>query len=192
MFCHNCGKLLSLEIHHCVHCGAPRYGNVSETPQSVATLPVPYEGIFQENEQLFKVRPAFFKIAVSYCFAALLTATATVLIAYFGGSVLWVGVTVAAFFFVPLVQHLRRNQTSYTLRLDKIEIEQGLFSRTTQNLALRHINNVTVYQSLIERLIGIGDVLIDSAGMVDRMALKSINNPRQHASLILTQLQRWK
>jgi uncharacterized membrane protein YdbT with pleckstrin-like domain len=192
MFCHNCGNLLSLETRHCVHCGVPRYGNVSEIPQSGPIQPVPFDSDFQSDEPLFKVRPAFFKIAMSYSFAAFLTAAATVLIAYFGGSVLWVWATAATLFFIPWIQHLRRNQISYTLRPDKIEIEQGILSKTTQNLALRHINNVAVYQSLTERLIGIGDVLIDSAGTADRIALKSIRNPRQHANLILTQLQRWK
>lgn len=192
MFCHNCGKPLSPETHHCVHCGAPRYGNISETVQGVAAQAAPHEEDFQRGDHLFRVRPAFFKIAMSYSFAAIMTVASTVLIAYLGGSVLWVWAAVLALFFLPLIQHLKRNQISYTLKSDKIEIEQGLFSRTIQNLALRHINNVAVYQSLPERLIGIGDVLIDSAGTADRIALKSIRNPRQHANLILTQLQRWK
>jgi uncharacterized membrane protein YdbT with pleckstrin-like domain len=189
MFCHNCGKQLSPETHHCFHCGAPRYGNFSETAMGMTAQPLSLAGGSQRNEYLFKVRPAFFKVAMSYSFAALLTVISTVLIAYLGGSVLWVWATVLLLFLLPLIQHLKRNQICYTLRPDQIEIEQGLFSRTTQNLALRHINNVGVTQSLSERLMGIGDVLIDSAGTKNRIALKSIRNPQQHANLILTQLQ---
>lgn len=193
MFCHNCGKQLSLESRHCMHCGALRYGNVADIAEIMTAQAEHIEGSPQDNHEcLFRVRPTFFKIAMSYSLAALMTVGATVLIAYLGGSVIWVWAALLVLFTIPLIQHLSRNQISYTLRPEKIEIEQGLFSRTTQNLALRHINNVAVNQSLPERLLGIGDVLIDSAGTADKIALKSIRNPRQHANMILTQLQRWK
>lgn len=192
MFCHNCGKQNLPESRHCVYCGAYRFGNISESTK----VPIPNSEQFEDNrqgeERLFRVRPTFLTVAIMYSLAALLTVATTVLIAYLGGSILWVWASMLTLFSLPLLQHLRRNKISYTLKSDKIEIEQGLFSRTSQNLALRHINNVAVYQSLPERLVGIGDVLIDSAGTADRIALKSIRNPREHANLILMQLQRWK
>lgn len=191
MFCHNCGKQLSLEARHCAYCGAPCTSKAVEKPENMAALIDGIVGDVKVNHEcLFRVRPAFFKIATAYILAAFFAIGATVLIAYLGGSLLWVWISILILFSGPLVQHLKRNQTIYTLKPEKIEIEQGLFSRTTQNLALRHINNVAVYQSLSERLLGIGDVLIDSAGTTDRIALKSIRNPRQYANLILTQLQR--
>lgn len=193
MFCHNCGKLLSLESRHCAYCGALRNTKATERYENATDHFENTEGHFHDSHEcLFRVRPAFFNIAMAYCLAALLTVAATVLIAYLGGSLLWVWAAILILFGPPLIQHLKRNQISYTLKPEKIEIEQGFFSRTTQNLALRHINNVAVYQSLTERLLGIGDVLIDSAGTADKIALKNIRNPRQHANLILTQLQRWK
>ncbi|MBI3422626.1 MAG: PH domain-containing protein [Acidobacteria bacterium] len=191
MFCHNCGKQLSLESPQCLDCGARRYDDVSDTNKLLHAYPEKLDDSALAIERcLFSVRPAFFKIAISYALAALVTVAATILIAYLEWSVIWVGTAVLVFFSSPLIRHLKRNHIIYTLRPEKIELEQGLFSRTSQNLALRHINNVSIYQSLPDRLLGIGDVLIDSVGTADKITLKSVRNPRQYANLILTQLRR--
>jgi hypothetical protein len=50
---------------------------------------------------------------------------------------------------------------------------------------------VEVSETLKERLIGIGDVLIDSAALDSKMVLDNINNTRKYADLIMDQLQYW-
>lgn len=193
MYCHNCGKQMLITDRHCLNCGAQKYDSpIYGAEKTISPSKYQDSNPQDTDEYLFMVRPALFSVAGLYFFAALMSVVATVLVAYAAGSILWVGVVLLLCFAYPLYQHLQRNRVSYRLKSEKIEIEQGLFSRSIQNLALSHINNISIYQSLTQRLLGIGNVLIDSAGTADKIALRSIRNPRQYANLILSQLQRWK
>ena len=84
---------------------------------------------------------------------------------------------------------MRLKRTVYTLTGAKLEIRTGIFSKDTKNIPLRHIDNVEVSETLKERLIGIGDVLIDSAALDTKMVLNNVKNPRKYADLIMEQLQ---
>jgi len=79
----------------------------------------------------------------------------------------------------------------YTLTTTKVEIRSGILSKSAQSIPLRHIQDVTVSETLKERVIGIGDVLIDSAALDSKMAMNNIRNPRKYANLIMDQLQNW-
>jgi uncharacterized membrane protein YdbT with pleckstrin-like domain len=128
---------------------------------------------------------------LAYFWAALLSLLITAGIAYAHGP-LWTAVIAAAILFAPpIIRHIKHNHTVYTLTNVKIEIRSGVFSKSTQNIPLRHIEDVTVSETFKERLIGIGDILIDSPAMEDRIELSNINNPREYADLILSQLQRF-
>jgi uncharacterized membrane protein YdbT with pleckstrin-like domain len=95
------------------------------------------------------------------------------------------------FFIAPIIRHIRLRSTVFTLTNVKVEIRSGIFSISTRNIPLRHIQDVTVSETLKERLIGIGDVLIDSAAVGGKIAVNNIKNPRKYADLILDQLQYW-
>ena len=51
----------------------------------------------------------------------------------------------------------------YTLTDSKVEIDTGLIARTTRNIPLTKIQDVTVSASIPQRLLGFGDLLIDNA-----------------------------
>ena len=190
MFCHKCGKKLTDTERFCRYCGAdvsvtptPSAAGVSEL-RSVA-LPTT-----SKEQLIFRLCPAFYPVGSSYFISAILSLAAAVIVAEFGrpfGLVL----ALSALFFVPSIyKHVRRNSTNYTLTSAKIEIEYGLFSKTVRNIPLRHIQDVTVRASLSKRLIGIGDVLIDSASAEGKIPMLNIRNPRKHADMILHQLHR--
>jgi membrane protein YdbS with pleckstrin-like domain len=197
MFCHNCGNKTSTDSRHCAYCGALKIVSIADLvragSQRITGWSSYKESAPVEPEQcIFKIRPAFHTVGLNYLFAALITIFTTVLIAYLGGSLAAVSASLLAYFSVPFYQHLKRNTMVYTLTTSKLEIESGLFSKTNQRLFLQHINHISVSESLAERLLGVGSVWIDSAGMGDKIMLKNIRHPRQYAHLITTQLQRWK
>ena len=93
---------------------------------------------------------------------------------------------------IPAYYHLKRNMVRYTLTESKIEIDYGLIARTTRNILLPKIQDVTVSASIPQRILGFGDVVIDNASEVGGTTiLHNINNPRHHADLILRQLRQW-
>lgn len=96
-----------------------------------------------------------------------------------------------ALLLVPAFYHLRKKLVRYTLTDMTIEIDRGLISRTTQNIPLRRIQDVTVTSSLLQRLLGYGDIEIDNASETNnRIVLDDIDSPKRYAEMILKQIRR--
>jgi uncharacterized membrane protein YdbT with pleckstrin-like domain len=97
-----------------------------------------------------------------------------------------------ALLLIPAYYHLKRNMVRYTLTDSKIEIDYGLIARTTRNIPLSKIQDVTVSASILQRILGFGDVVVDNASEIGGSTiLHNVNNPRHYADLILRQLRRW-
>ena len=96
-----------------------------------------------------------------------------------------------ALLLIPAYYHLKRNMLRYTLTDSKIEIDYGLIARTTRNIPLAKIQDVTVSASILQRILGFGDVVVDNASELGgTTVLHNINNPRQYADQILRELRR--
>jgi uncharacterized membrane protein YdbT with pleckstrin-like domain len=79
----------------------------------------------------------------------------------------------------------------YTLTDSKIEIDTGLIARTTRNIPLTKIQDVTVSATIPQRVLGFGDVIVDNASdMGGTTVLNNISNPRHYADLLLRELRR--
>ncbi|MEP7337396.1 MAG: PH domain-containing protein [Acidobacteriota bacterium] len=141
-----------------------------------------------DEDIIFTIYPAFYEVANQYAMAVLLSIAATALIAYLNLP-LWIAVVFAAVCFLkPIYHHIQNNHTVYRLTTTKIEIKSGLFSVTSRNIPLRHIQDVSVSETFKERLIGIGDVVIDSAAIEGKILMRNIKNPRKYTDMILNQL----
>jgi membrane protein YdbS with pleckstrin-like domain len=141
-----------------------------------------------EENVIFTIYPAFYEVANQYFLAILLSIAATALIAYLNLP-LWIAMVFAAVCFLrPIYRHIQNNHTVYRLTTTKIEIKSGLFSITSRNIPLRHIQDVSVSETFKERLIGIGDVVIDSAAIEGKILMRNIRNPRKYTDMILNQL----
>jgi len=91
---------------------------------------------------------------------------------------------------IPAYKHLRRNMIRYTLTDSKIETDYGLIARTTRNIPLVKIQDVTVSASILQRLLGFGDVVVDNASELGgTTVLHNINNPRHYADLVLREMR---
>lgn len=63
-----------------------------------------------------------------------------------------------------ILRYLRWRYTTYTLTTSRILMSRGVLSRTTESIVLDRIQDVTVHQSLVGRLVGAGDLEVESAG----------------------------
>ncbi len=149
------------------------------------------EGSNGKEQIIFSITPVFYEVGLTYLWAVALSLIVTIAIAYARGD-WWLAVISATIFLVmPVIRHIRLKHTVYTLTNIKVEIRSGIFSKSARNIPLRHIQDVTVSETLKERLIGIGDILIDSAAIEGKIAMNNIKNPRKYADMILDQLQYW-
>src|SRR6185312_4042620 len=93
---------------------------------------------------------------------------------------------------IPAYFHIRRNMIRYTLTDSKVEIDTGLIARTTRNIPLSKIQDVTVSASIPQRILGFGDLIVDNASELGgTTVLHNISNPRHYADLLLRELRRW-
>jgi uncharacterized membrane protein YdbT with pleckstrin-like domain len=72
--------------------------------------------------------------------------------------------------------------TNYVLTTERIVVRQGLIARTGTEIPLENITNVLFSQRVIERLLGYGDVLIESAGSQGQSRLADIPDPEAFQS----------
>ncbi len=169
----------------------PEYSEEYEEERPERYIEEYYDDFDNKEQVIFSINPAFYEVGVTYLWAVALSLILTAVIAYARGQ-LWVAVIGAAIFFItPIIRHIHLKHMVYTLTSVKVEIRSGFFSKSAQNIPLRHIQDVTVSETLKERLIGIGDILIDSAALDHKMAMNNIKNPRKYADMILDQLQYW-
>jgi uncharacterized membrane protein YdbT with pleckstrin-like domain len=69
---------------------------------------------------------------------------------------------------------LDRWMTSYRLTSQRLIIENGVFVRHTQEIELHRVNDVKLVQGPIEKLIGVGTVVMGSVSGTDPITLTSI------------------
>ncbi len=197
MRCATCGAVLNPNSRFCDQCGTSA-NDVEETriarPQRSAA-PAPYANDDLEHV-VFTVRPTMLFIKAGYILAVIGAIALIILLNMikFIDIPLLISVPVSlALLLIPAYYHLKRNMVRYTLTESKIEIDYGLIARTTRNIPLSKIQDVTVSASIPQRVLGFGDVVVDNASELGgTTVLHNINTPRQYADLILRHLPRWQ
>jgi uncharacterized membrane protein YdbT with pleckstrin-like domain len=85
----------------------------------------------------------------------------------------------------PLNMHLRRRTVTLRFHDDHLTLEAGFFSRTRRTVDMAKIQDVTVRQSFGQRLMGVGDLMLESAGESGAMGIKNLDGPREIADIII-------
>jgi membrane protein YdbS with pleckstrin-like domain len=84
-----------------------------------------------------------------------------------------------------LVRHIQRRLVKITILGDRLRYEAGLFSKTTRSIELVKVQDVRVDQTLWQRMVGIGDLSLETAGGTSRIELDSIDRPQEAADHLL-------
>ena len=221
--CHVCGTRLSDGARFCASCGASagseetRYapdfaGEETRVaapppprpaqPMQVRPLSPPPEryGAATPNDAeertIFAVGPTLLFVKIGYLLAALGAVALVALLAWQNWVLVpyYVSIPLAlALLLIPAYKHLVRNTVRYTLTDSKIEIDEGFISRTTRNIPLRNIQDVSVTTTIPQRLLRSGNVVVDNASdAAGATVLRNIPDPRRHADQILRELRRWR
>src|SRR3989475_6021486 len=191
MQCTNCGGMLDPDSRFCKSCGAPA-PDLEETriARPSSAVPAPYDD--DTESVIFTVRPTLLFIKLGYAAAVLAAILLTILLAMvrFIDIPWYFSLPVAlGLLLIPAYYHLKRNMIRYTLTDSKIEIDYGLIARTTRNIPLAKIQDVTVSASIPQRILGFGDVVVDNASELGgTTVLHNINDPRHYADLLLRQM----
>ncbi|MTV27150.1 PH domain-containing protein [Nitriliruptoraceae bacterium ZYF776] len=74
--------------------------------------------------------------------------------------------------------------TNYVLTTERIIVRTGMIARSGTEIPLENINNVLFNQTVLERLLGFGDVLLESAGAQGQSRLEDIPDPELFQSQV--------
>jgi membrane protein YdbS with pleckstrin-like domain len=84
-----------------------------------------------------------------------------------------------------VIRHIQRRMTKITISTDRLHYESGLFAKATRTVELVKVQDVRVNQTLTQRVFGIGDVSLETAGGSSRIVIDSIDRPQEVANHIL-------
>ena len=137
------------------------------------------------------IRPTFKFIRLGYIAVALLVAAA--LVAWALGvapQMPYIAAACAVLFLWPAMRHIRRNFSKLIFTGDKLRYETGALGKSTRTIQLSKVQDVRVDQSFWQRVLGVGDLSIETAGETSRLTVFEVDQPQSIADHIIEASQR--
>jgi uncharacterized membrane protein YdbT with pleckstrin-like domain len=79
---------------------------------------------------------------------------------------------------------LRWSRTYFVVTSQRVIFREGVLARRGVEIPLERVNNVNFAQSILERMLGAGDLLIESASEDGQQLFGDIRNPEQVQNMI--------
>lgn len=192
MFCNKCGAQNSDEAVFCQKCGY-KFSEEEET-RIAAKRDLSAED--HEEKKVFSIRPTLLFVKIGYA-AAVISAFLLVVILYYLGLLInvnipwWFSILAGlSLLLIPAFYHLKQKTVLYTLTDSKVEIDEGFIFQNSRNIPLRSIQDVSVSSSILQRMLGFGNLVIDNASEDGgKVILKDINTPKKYADLLLKEMR---
>lgn len=97
-------------------------------------------------------------------------------------------ITIAWYFFAVLPA-LRWRFTMFVLTSDRLITRSGIVAKHSREIPLERINDVTFTQTVLERVLGAGDLLVESAGERGQTRISDVRKPEQVQLMIYKQTE---
>lgn len=94
-----------------------------------------------------------------------------------------------ALFFLAVLPFLRWRFTFFVLTTDRMITRTGIIAKQSREIPLERVNDVTFNQSVIERAVGAGDLLVESAGERGQERISNVRNPEQIQLMIYKEVE---
>lgn len=190
--CPDCGKDVSTLASACPHCGRPSPAGFA--PISAASAPA-----VGAEETLWKGSPSW-RVLIGKVAGMILTVIIIPLAANFvssrtpdiimSGRIWKIGLWVTAILLLWqvvgfLIAMMRLQSTTYTITNQRIMIEQGMLTKSLNEIDLRSLDDTQFFQSVTNRLLGIGNVtLVSSDKALPVTVLHGVQDPRNLREII--------
>ena len=138
------------------------------------------------------IRPSMKRIKAGYVLALVVIIGAVVAYAWYldpDKYPWWVPAISAIVLLLPIRAHIRRQLVKVTISGDKLRYDLGLLSKTTRNIQLSKVQDVRVDQSLGQRMLGVGNISIETSGEASRLMVANIDSPHAVADEIIAASQ---
>ena len=101
----------------------------------------------------------------------------------------WVMILPALVLLWPAARWLRRQATRTVVTGDRLRYETGLAAKSTRTIQLSKLQDVRVEQRLMQRVFGVGNLSIETAGEASRLTLANVDDPHKLADEIMNRSQ---
>jgi uncharacterized membrane protein YdbT with pleckstrin-like domain len=138
------------------------------------------------------IRPSMKMIKAGYVLAVIVIIAAVVAYAKYADPEKyprWLPAIAVVALMVPIRRHIRRQAVKVTISGDKLRYDLGLLGKTTRNIQLSKVQDVRVDQSLTQRMLGVGNISIETSGEASRLTLQNIDSPHAVADEIIAASQ---
>ncbi|MEX1177639.1 MAG: PH domain-containing protein [Nitriliruptor sp.] len=145
------------------------------------------ERLLTDDEEIVRqFRPHWRVLLPALVWAMILTAAVTVAFLALDPPFEWIALAAATVLWLVICARsvLSYWFTNYVLTTERIIVRSGMVARSGTEIPLENINNVLFSQSVIERLLGYGDVLLESAGSQGQSRLSDIPDPEHFQSQV--------
>jgi len=191
MTCSNCGAYVTPSVRFCSNCGAAVDSEATRIAR-IQSRALEMSADHDLEHTVFTVRPTMIFVKGGYALAVIAGIALVFLLASLSVPASISIPLALALLLIPGYYHMRRNMIRYTVTDATLQIDTGLIARTTKNIPLSKIQDVTVSASIPQRLMGFGDIIIDNASEIGgSIVMHNIGSPRHYADLLLRELRRW-
>src|SRR2546422_3767449 len=87
------------------------------------------------------------------------------------------------------IEFLRWRTIEYVLTTDRLIVRRGIISKSGLEIPLDRVNDISFHQSIFERMVGSGDLMIESAGERGQEPLTNIPKPNLVQNEIYRQME---
>ena len=148
-------------------------------------MPFPRRLLIEGEDLILDLRPHWIALVGPTIVTVLVVAGYLLAVAYApdegaGRSVVfWGGLVLAVVILIwyPVGRFIAWATSNFVLTSDRVIHREGFIAKRSMEIPLEKINDVRFQQSVFERLIGAGDLILESAGEFGRNVFSDIRNP---------------
>jgi uncharacterized membrane protein YdbT with pleckstrin-like domain len=93
---------------------------------------------------------------------------------------------------IAIVSWIQWGSRTFTITDRRVILDAGVFSRTSKVIALDRVQDISVNQSLLGRILGYGKVEIDSAGAAGAEILAAIARPQRFRDEVFVRAEKMR
>jgi uncharacterized membrane protein YdbT with pleckstrin-like domain len=91
-----------------------------------------------------------------------------------------------------IARYMKWITTNFVVTTNRLIFRQGLIAKSGIEIPLERVNNVNFSQGVIERLLGAGDLLIESGGESGQQRFSDIRRPDEVQNLISSEIEAYR
>jgi uncharacterized membrane protein YdbT with pleckstrin-like domain len=99
------------------------------------------------------------------------------------------GVVTILWYFLAVLPALRWRFTMFVLTTDRLITRHGIIAKHSREIPLERINDVAFSQTVLERMLGAGDLMVESAGERGQTRIADVRKPEQVQLMIYKQTE---